>query len=59
MDDIKDRKQQGKQNEPSPSPCKKDNTNPTQIVINKERNKYCLELYETKGTTSQQEARYR
>ncbi|MEO6613368.1 MAG: hypothetical protein ABIT05_14870 [Chitinophagaceae bacterium] len=55
-----DYKQQGQQPEPVPVPpeCKQDDTNPTQMVINKERNKYCLSLYESKGATSQQEVKY-
>ncbi|MBC7947037.1 MAG: hypothetical protein H7Y42_04095 [Chitinophagaceae bacterium] len=43
---------------PVPPECKQDDTNPTQIVINKERNKYCLELYEARGATSQQEVKF-
>lgn len=35
-----------------------DQDNPTQKSITKERNKYCLELYESKGATSQQETKF-
>ena len=35
-----------------------DKDNPTQISINRERNKYCNELYETRGATAQQETKF-
>src|SRR5687767_912673 len=41
-----------------PAECKQDDTNATQIVVNRERNKYCLQLYEAKGATSQQETKF-
>src|SRR5260221_1171377 len=47
------------QTETTPGKCKQDDSNPTQIVINKERNKYCLELSEAKGAASQQEAKFK
>lgn len=42
------------------TPCfGKDKDNPTQISINKERRKYCNDLYEARGKTSQQETKFR
>lgn len=37
----------------------KDKDNPTQISINRERNKYCLELYDSRGGTAQQETKFK
>ena len=55
---TQDNKSYGNQPAPSPCDCKSDDSNPTQIVINTERKKYCTDLYTAKGNASQQETKY-